>query len=101
MVNFLIKNYQIKNEENKIIIQDNLNNIYKFDKLIICTGLFSNKLTNMLGETFPMISERGYHLMYNNCKNIISRPISVVNKVLLYSYGRRFKSCWNSRNWNQ
>ena len=75
---------KIKNEENEIIIQDNLNDSYKFDKLIICTGSFSNKLTKMLDETFPMISERGYHLMYNNCKNIISRPISVVNQGIYY-----------------
>lgn len=75
---------KIKNEENKIIIQDNLNDSYKFDKLIICTGSFSNNLANMLGETFPMITERGYHLMYKDYKNIISRPISVVNQGMYY-----------------
>ncbi len=83
--NFINKKIiKIKYEENKIIIQDNLNKTYKFDKLIICTGSFSNKLSNTLGENFPMIAERGYHLMYNDYKNIISRPISIVNQGMYY-----------------
>ena len=47
-----------------------------FDKIIICAGAWSNELSSMVGDHFPLESERGYHLMYKKEERKISRPVS-------------------------
>lgn len=48
---------------------------YRFDKVIICTGAWSSKLTKQLGFKVPLDTERGYHAMINsNCA--LSRPVA-------------------------
>jgi len=48
----------------------------EFDKIIICAGAWSNELSLIVGDRFPLESERGYHVMYRQEENRISRPIS-------------------------
>ena len=75
---------KIENEDNLLLLKDNHKKFHKFNKIIICAGSFSNNLSNLVGENFPMVSERGYHLMYKNYKNLISRPISIVSQGSYY-----------------
>ncbi len=51
-----------------------------FDKLVICCGAFSKKLTNKLHENIPLDTERGYHIHFKNCENLISRPVVYQNR---------------------
>ena len=50
------------------------NNNYKFEKAIICAGAWSNNLSKKIGENFPLDTERGYHVMFDN-HGLINRPI--------------------------
>ena len=50
------------------------NNNHKFEKVIICAGAWSNNLSKKIGESFPLDTERGYHVMFNN-HGLINRPI--------------------------
>tara|TARA_B100000029_G_scaffold208112_1_gene205887 strand:+ start:1768 stop:3006 length:1239 start_codon:yes stop_codon:yes gene_type:complete len=51
-----------------------------FDKLVICCGAFSKKLTDKLHENIPLDTERGYHIHFKNCENLISRPVVYQNR---------------------
>ena len=50
------------------------NNNHKFEKVIICAGAWSNNLSKKIGESFPLDTERGYHVMFNN-HGLINRPV--------------------------
>ena len=47
---------------------------HKFDKLVLCAGAWSKVLTKTYGDNFPLDTERGYHVLFNNY-NLINRPI--------------------------
>ena len=48
---------------------------YFFEKTVIDTGAFSNKLTDQLGEDIPLDTERGYHVHFKGMENLLSRPV--------------------------
>ena len=50
------------------------NNEYSFDKVIICAGSWSNALTKKFGDDFPLDTERGYHVLFDNYE-LINRPV--------------------------
>jgi len=50
------------------------NNNYNFDKVVVCAGSWSNSLTQQYGDNFPLDTERGYHVLFNNTE-LINRPI--------------------------
>jgi len=60
-------------EETLVSLNYNNNN-YNFDKVVICAGSWSNNLTKKFGENFPLDTERGYHVMFDN-HNLINRPV--------------------------
>ena len=47
-----------------------------FDKIIVCAGAWSNQIANMLGENFPLDTERGYHILFNTNEKLIKRPVA-------------------------
>ena len=47
-----------------------------FDKIIVCAGAWSNQIANMIGENFPLDTERGYHILFNTNEKLIKRPIA-------------------------
>ena len=51
------------------------NNFYKHDQIIICAGAWSKKLAIMVGDDFPLDTERGYHVLFENTQKLINRPI--------------------------
>ena len=51
-----------------------------FDKVIVACGAFSKKLTDNLNEKIPLDTERGYHIHFKNCENLISRPVVFANR---------------------
>ena len=46
-----------------------------FDKLVITSGAWSNIIANYIGDDFPLDTERGYHVLFDN-NNLIKRPIA-------------------------
>ena len=50
------------------------NNLHEFNKVVVCAGSWSNDLTKKFGDNFPLDTERGYHVMFDNY-DLINRPI--------------------------
>ena len=66
------------NEEKPVVKTDSQS--YFFDKLVIACGAFSKKLTDNLGEKIPLDTERGYHVHFKNCEDLLSRPVIFSNR---------------------
>ena len=64
----------INNSVNGVTITSE-NNTFDFDKIIISAGSWSRELALMIGDKFPLDTERGYHVLFNNEKKLISRPV--------------------------
>ena len=72
----------IKQNVTNLIQKENNIEIYlgnkkiNFDKMIVCAGAWSNKIANLLGENFPLDTERGYHILFNTNEKLIKRPVA-------------------------
>ena len=64
----------INNSVNGVTITSE-NNTFDFDKIIISAGSWSRELALMIGDKFPLDTERGYHVLFENEKKLISRPV--------------------------
>jgi len=72
-INQHVKNL-IQNEKNiELLMEDKK---IKFDKIIICAGAWSNQIANMLGDKFPLDTERGYHILFETNQKLINRPVA-------------------------
>ena len=72
-INQNVKNL-IQNEKNiELFMEDKK---IKFDKIIICAGAWSNHIANMLGDKFPLDTERGYHILFETNEKLINRPVA-------------------------
>ena len=47
----------------------------EFDEMVLSAGAWSNTIANMVGENFPLDTERGYHVLFENDQQLINRPI--------------------------
>ena len=59
--------------ESKVNVSVNNENCI-FDKVVISAGSWSKKLTRKFGDDFPLDTERGYHVLFNN-DELINRPL--------------------------
>ncbi len=64
----------INNTVNGVTITSE-NNTFDFDKIIISAGSWSRELALMIGDKFPLGTERGYHVLFENEKKLINRPV--------------------------
>ena len=46
-----------------------------FNQLVVSTGAWSNIVANYIGDNFPLDTERGYHVLFENSAELINRPI--------------------------
>ena len=46
-----------------------------FNQLVVSTGAWSNIVANYIGDNFPLDTERGYHVLFDNSAELINRPI--------------------------
>ena len=53
---------------------------FLFDKIVIACGAFSKKLTDNLDEKIPLDTERGYHVHFKGCDQLLSRPVIFQNR---------------------
>jgi len=73
-INENIKNLINREDLVEIILQEKK---IKFDQVVICTGAWSKSLANMIGDDFPLNTERGYHVLFNSDEQLINRPIGL------------------------
>ena len=66
-------------DENKPVVRSDTQR-FIFDKLVICCGAFSKKLTDKLHEKIPLDTERGYHIHFKGFDHLISRPVVFQNR---------------------
>ena len=64
----------IEQAEKKVNIKCD-NALFNFDEIVISAGAWSRKLALMVGDNFPLDTERGYHVLFDNNEKLISRPI--------------------------
>ena len=64
---------------NQTIIKSE-NSEYVFEKSVIASGAFSKNLTDRLGETIPLDTERGYHVHFKDMDHLISRPVIFLDR---------------------
>ena len=77
---FLKLNIQnIDFDENNPIVRSETQR-FIFDKLVICCGAFSKRLTDKLHENIPLDTERGYHIHFKGFEHLISRPVVFQNR---------------------
>ena len=48
---------------------------HQFDKIVVAAGVWSNILAKTIGDNFPLDTERGYHIIFENNNNLLTRPI--------------------------
>ena len=72
---FLNKKITAINNNTSVIKIFSENNTFDFDKIIISAGSWSKELALMIGDKFPLDTERGYHVLFENNKKLINRPI--------------------------
>ena len=53
---------------------------YFFDKVVIACGAFSKRLTDNLNENIPLETERGYHVHFKDCDDLLNRPVIFSNR---------------------
>jgi len=71
-INKKVKN--LSHQENSVEVIFN-NKSLIFDEVIISAGAWSNLLAKMIGDNFPLETERGYHVSFENKQRLINRPI--------------------------
>ena len=69
----------IKFDEDKPILKTETQT-YFFDRVVIACGAFSKKLTDNLDENIPLETERGYHVHFKDCDNLLNRPVIFSNR---------------------
>ena len=75
----------IINNNNKLKLVTKGSYHQDFDKIIICAGAQSDLLLKNFSDFFNIVSERGYHLMYQNYGDIIKRPIGIGKQGFYYT----------------
>ncbi len=66
-------------DNNKPIIRTEAQR-FIFDKTVIACGAFSKKFSEDLYENIPLETERGYHIHFKGCQDLISRPVVFSNR---------------------
>ena len=46
-----------------------------YDKIVIAAGAWSNILARTIGDNFPLDTERGYHIVFENNNNLLTHPV--------------------------
>ena len=65
---FLNKKITAINNTAKGITIISENSAFDFDNIVISAGSWSNELALMVGDKFPLDTERGYHVLFDNEK---------------------------------
>ena len=47
----------------------------RVDKIVVAAGVWSNVLARSIGDNFPLDTERGYHIIFENNNNLLTHPV--------------------------
>jgi len=64
----------IVNKDNSLFLKYEAKE-HEFDKIVVAAGAWSNMLARTIGDNFPLDTERGYHIIFENSKNLLTHPI--------------------------
>ena len=67
-----IKNLIQKENSIEVFFNEEKN---EFNQIVITAGAWSNIIANMIGENFPLDTERGYHVLFESNQQLITRPV--------------------------
>ena len=45
------------------------------ERLVLCSGAWSRRLAQSLGDEIPLDTERGYHVLFDQAGGLLSRPV--------------------------
>jgi len=62
-------------KNNDLLFLESNGEKYQIDKVVVAAGVWSNRLANTIGDDFPLDTERGYHVVFQNNHNLISRSV--------------------------
>ena len=48
---------------------------HQFNKVVVAAGVWSNVLAKTIGDNFPLDTERGYHIIFENKNNLLNHPV--------------------------
>jgi len=48
---------------------------HQVDKIIVAAGVWSNVLARTIGDNFPLDTERGYHIIFENNNNLLAHSV--------------------------
>ena len=48
---------------------------HQVDKIVIAAGVWSNELAKTIGDNFPLDTERGYHIIFENNESLLTRSV--------------------------
>ena len=73
-INDNVKNIVTKEGFVEIFLQEKK---IDFHQIVICAGSWTKSLAKMIGDDFPLGTERGYHVLFDVNKQLINRPIGL------------------------
>ena len=71
-INENVKNIFVKNNSVKVNLDQKK---IEFNQIVIAAGVWSQSIAKMVDDDFPLDTERGYHVLFENSKQLINRPI--------------------------
>ena len=71
---FQKKIHSIDKNEKGLHIKYNNQEFYA-DKIVIAAGVWSNELAQTINDSFPLDTERGYHILFESKDDLISRSV--------------------------
>ena len=48
---------------------------HQVDKIVVAAGIWSNELAKTIGDNFPLDTERGYHIIFENNDSLLTRSV--------------------------
>jgi len=70
----LTKIDSIFRKNNSLFVRSKNKN-HQVDKIVISAGAYSNTLARTIGDNFPLDTERGYHIIFENNDKLLSRSV--------------------------
>ena len=72
---FIKKKVDSIDKSGKLLFLRSGESSFQVDKVVIACGAWSNELANKIGDNFPLDTERGYHVLFESDKELISRSV--------------------------
>ena len=72
---FFLKKINSISQNNKGLYLKYNNKEFYADKIVVAAGVWSNELAQTIDDSFPLDTERGYHIIFESPNNLITRCV--------------------------